>query len=323
VVVRVWPDGRIGLFCGGDPIDHFDSDGRCPENSSSTAGPYVLPYLSNPDWALRYENPANISTVLEQGYPANGNLSPSDVAFNSPAAQQETSLYNETLGLSGRSWYPASTLPGGATTPEGGTFNGTPIYIDLNQAGNVATSDQIVADAQQSGVSSSQIGAYQNNAANEGEVLVGNVPPGAAVTQSAYVANGVAQAGTAIGVALSAGRLIQAGEQSYQTGDPTFIVNQGVRETGGWTGAWAGAQGTATIIAAGGWETGPAYPFLIIGGSVVGGTAGYFGGNALTQPVPYYLQTAQLPYSQQVGGINPTYSPFLQSIGNTPLQPQH
>jgi hypothetical protein len=28
VVVRVWPDGRIGLFCGGDPINSFDSNGR-------------------------------------------------------------------------------------------------------------------------------------------------------------------------------------------------------------------------------------------------------------------------------------------------------
>jgi hypothetical protein len=28
VVVRVWPDGRIGIFCGGDPINSFDSDGR-------------------------------------------------------------------------------------------------------------------------------------------------------------------------------------------------------------------------------------------------------------------------------------------------------
>ena len=31
VVVRVWPDGRIGLFCGGDPVNGFDSDGRCLE----------------------------------------------------------------------------------------------------------------------------------------------------------------------------------------------------------------------------------------------------------------------------------------------------
>jgi len=38
VVVRVWPDGRIGLFCGGDPIDHFDSDGRCIESGASAVG---------------------------------------------------------------------------------------------------------------------------------------------------------------------------------------------------------------------------------------------------------------------------------------------
>jgi RHS repeat-associated protein len=317
-------DPNYYSFCGGDPINGFDSDGRCSldENSSQGGGPYLLPYLSNPDWALRYESPGNVSTVFQQGYPANGNLSPSHVAFNSSAAQDEASLYDETLGLSGRSWYPASTLSGGATTPHG-SFNGTPLYIDLNQAGNVATSDQIIADAQQSGVSSSQIGAYQNNAPNEGEVLVGNVPPGAVVSQSAYVANGVAQAGTAIGVALSAGRLIQAGEQSYQTGDPTYIVNQGVRETGGWAGAYAGAQSTAAIIAAGGWETGPAYPFLIIGGSIVGGTAGYFGGNALTQPLPPGFQPVQLPYSQQVGGVSPTVFPYQQSLYNMANQPHH
>jgi hypothetical protein len=38
VVVRVWPDGRIGIFCGGDPIDHFDSDGRCIESGASAVG---------------------------------------------------------------------------------------------------------------------------------------------------------------------------------------------------------------------------------------------------------------------------------------------
>ena len=39
-------------------------------------------------------------------------------------------------------------MPGGAYTPEG-PFNGTPMYIDLNQAGQVATHDQIIADAVQ------------------------------------------------------------------------------------------------------------------------------------------------------------------------------
>ena len=37
VVVRVWPDGRIGLFCGGDPINGFDSDGRCIEGAATAA----------------------------------------------------------------------------------------------------------------------------------------------------------------------------------------------------------------------------------------------------------------------------------------------
>ena len=54
---------------------------------------------------------------------------------------------------------------------------------------------------------------------------------------------------------------------------------------------------TATVIAAGGWETGPAYPFLIIGGSIVGGTVGYMGGNAITHIQPptdtTYLNTIQ------------------------------
>lgn len=30
--------------------------------------PYVLPYLMNPDFALRYEYPGNVSAALQQGY---------------------------------------------------------------------------------------------------------------------------------------------------------------------------------------------------------------------------------------------------------------
>jgi len=289
-------------FCGGDPVNTFDPDGRISKELYGQ-GPFVLPYLSDSDFVLRYENPANVSSVFQQGYPANGNLSPSDVAFNTWSAEQEIILNNETLGLSGRSWYPASTLPGGATTLDG-PFDGIPLYIDLNQAGKVATSDQIVASAQQSGISASRIQTYQNNNPNEGEVLVGDVPPGAVLSQSAYVANGLAQAGTALGVALTAGRMIQAGEQSYQTGDSSYVVNQGVREAGGWAGAWAGAQATGGVIAAGGWETGPAYPFLIIGGSIAGGIAGYNGANLLTQSAgPVFNPTSDPRFG--MGGYAP------------------
>ena len=31
VVVRVWPDGRIGIFCGDDPVNYFDPSGLCLE----------------------------------------------------------------------------------------------------------------------------------------------------------------------------------------------------------------------------------------------------------------------------------------------------
>jgi hypothetical protein len=106
--------------------------------------------------------------------------------------------------------------------------------------------------------------------------------------------------------------MYQAGQQSYQSGDPTYVVNQGIRETGGWVGAYAGAKGTAALIAAGGWETGPAYPFLIIGGSVVGGIGGYFAGNALTQPAG----PAWNPYSDPrfgMGGYAPQPPTLLQN----------
>jgi hypothetical protein len=34
-ILCVSPDGRIGIFCGGDPIDHFDSDGRCIDGAAN------------------------------------------------------------------------------------------------------------------------------------------------------------------------------------------------------------------------------------------------------------------------------------------------
>src|SRR5439155_10572230 len=50
---------------------------------------FVLPYLMNPDFAIRYEYPSVVDSVLRRGFPANGNLSPWDVAFNTGPAQQE------------------------------------------------------------------------------------------------------------------------------------------------------------------------------------------------------------------------------------------
>ena len=64
-------------------MNYFDPDGRLGSpNSPSTMGPYVLPYLMNPDFALRYEYPGNVSAALQQGYPGRGGLSLSEVVFN-------------------------------------------------------------------------------------------------------------------------------------------------------------------------------------------------------------------------------------------------
>lgn len=52
------------------------------------------------------------------------------------------------------------------------------MYIDLNQAGQVATHDQIIADAVQRGVSPERIADYQRTyGGSEGELLVRDVLP--------------------------------------------------------------------------------------------------------------------------------------------------
>jgi hypothetical protein len=259
-------------YCNGDPVNGLDPNGRCSNNSPSLA---PIPAILNPDWITRFEYPNAVQSALSNGLPQVGNLSPAQVAFDEQPNWGEKTIYAQSDGESGRSWYPASDLITGATQPPDGTpFKGTLLYIDLNQAGKVADLSDIVANAQQIGIPQSRIGAYTLNQPFEAERLVADVASTGIMTSSGYVANSLGQAGLAIGIPLTLGRMINASELSYQTGDPSYVANQGVHEASVWGGAWVGARGGAALAAEFGIETGPAYPWVVLGGSIVGGFGG-------------------------------------------------
>jgi hypothetical protein len=61
VVVYVTADGRIGIFCGGDPINGFDPTGRCFEKTVSAVGSYLY---SGGSYGQEYRDASSILNYI-------------------------------------------------------------------------------------------------------------------------------------------------------------------------------------------------------------------------------------------------------------------
>jgi len=255
---------------GGDPINGFDSDGRCSnpnQQNASYQDTYSFSAWANewnlPDYVVRKEDPMLVDQVLTSGYP------------EPPGG----SLVDTVLNGSHDAGYPASTTPGGAPN-----INGDPLWIDVNQVqdngGTIVQNPEIVDAMRQAGVSESQIGIYQANQAAEGEVVIQGAIPSTAINTAPMMY--ITRAGQGLGIvgaAASGWNLGQSINRSVDQGTPAPFVAQTVREVGGWGGAWAGFQAGAGIGAAAGIETGPGALLTGLGGGVIGGIAGYTGAN--------------------------------------------
>ena len=82
-----------------------------------------------------------------------------------------------------------------------------------------------------------------------------------------------------VGVIIDTAQLAAAGVTSYQQGSAKPVAAQAVRAGTGWALAWAGAKAGMALGAVAGVETGPGMVLTAIGGGLIGGVAGYFGGD--------------------------------------------
>ncbi|MBK6687094.1 MAG: peptidoglycan-binding protein [Deltaproteobacteria bacterium] len=89
--------------------------------------------------------------------------------------------------------------------------------------------------------------------------------------------------GMAYGAAQDAKALGEAAGADSIRGDGknTELIKEGSKVAGHWAGAAVGAKGAAAVVAPFALATGPAAPFVIGAAGVVGGVAGYFGGDWL------------------------------------------
>lgn len=80
-----------------------------------------------------------------------------------------------------------------------------------------------------------------------------------------------------VGVAVDTVQMGQAAVQSYQQGSIKPVAAQAVRTAGSWATAWAGAKAGFFAGGLAGVQTGPGMVLTVIGGGLIGGTAGYLG----------------------------------------------
>jgi hypothetical protein len=272
-------------YAGGDPVNFCDPDGRLqtPEGIGTV--------LKLPDRnAVGYgtvlkPDPADIRTIQAvalqpfgqrfvtrlvragtQGTILSGGL-PRMPGADAPG----WSSY--ALNEGARTFWPASTAPGGAPDPTGPRakpYNGYPILIDPSKA-DVRTNEQITTDME-GRQSSRRIQTYSEGQVHtgEGEVAVVEASPRSMSTLPGQVLHNTGKALMIVGAAQTAYNLEHATEISIATGDYNILANQTIREATGWAFAAAGTEIGATVGALGG----PFAPVTVPAGGLIGGGIG-------------------------------------------------
>ncbi|WP_232520178.1 hypothetical protein [Ralstonia solanacearum] len=167
-------------------------------------------------------------------------------------------------------------------------FSGSRFWIDVDKAraagatfhdtGEIlADLDRIAAKAR-GGNAAANIERIKRLVQADREVLVQGAVPANAVKGAASMAltRGL-QGVQVVGFAMTAVDLSRATQKSIVRDSAKPIVAESVRQAGGWATAWAGMKLGAAGGAVLGFETGPGAVVTGAIGTVVGGTAGYFG----------------------------------------------
>jgi hypothetical protein len=281
-------------YCGNDPINGIDPDGRFGKNQTASDDYYHMQIGGNRwsfgEFLVRKEFSYLTEIYLSSGYP------------KPPGG----SLVETVLNGSHEYGYPASTTLEGAPN-----INGDPLWIEVAkveaEGGSIARNAEIVSAMRANGISEGRIAIYQaNQVRGEGEaVIAGRIPAEAINTRSMMVINRLGQTAGVIGVGVSAWNLAQAADQSFKSDSGRPFGAQAVREAGGWGGARVGAKGGALIGTGLLSETGPGALIGTLVGGVAGGFGGYLGANVVANQIEkngfstggIYTMPANYPFS--------------------------
>ncbi len=192
------------------------------------------------------------------------------------------SIGEHALGENSSRFMSGSTLPKGAPN-----IKGTPYYIDVAKAeaagARIHTTTDIVADLERLAAERPhlrfRVDLLKNAVTNvESEVLVEGAVPASAVKSplSMKMTRGL-RGVQFVGVVLSVTDLARASRQSIQQHSAVPLAAESIRQTGSWSGAFAGARIGGMAGAALGIESGPGAILTGAVGAMIFGAAGYFG----------------------------------------------
>ena len=208
---------------------------------------------------------------------------PERFGFQATGPDAVLSIGRHAMGVKPSPFVSASSLPFGARR-----FTGESFWIDVEKARQAGASlhetDEIVADLNRiaskmkTEADKQKIETLKKLVSADREVLIkGPVPATAVKGPVAMGATRVLQGVQVVGFTLSAVELGSAAKRSVDQKSLRPIGAETLRQAGGWAGAWAGVKLGAAAGAMVGIETGPGAVVTAGVGSIIGGTAGYFG----------------------------------------------
>lgn len=208
---------------------------------------------------------------------------PERFGFQATGPDAVLSIGRHAMSMKPSPFISSSSLPFGARR-----FTGEPFWIDVAKARMAGASlhetDEIVADLSRIGskmkteADKQKIESLKKLVSDDREVLIKGPVPATAVKGSAAMgATRLLQGVQVVGFTLSAVELGGAASRSVDEKSVRPIGAETLRQAGGWAGAWAGVKLGAAAGAMMGIETGPGVAVTIGVGSIIGGSAGYFG----------------------------------------------
>ncbi len=168
-------------------------------------------------------------------------------------------------------------------------FSGRSFWIDIGKVqasgGGIVNAEDIARDLDRIAAKTKDperlgnIERIRNLSRNvDREILIeGEIPAAAVKGAGAMVATRAFQFVEGVGIVLTIYDLGKATERSVQTHSIKPIAAEGIRQTGGWAGALAGAELGGMAGAAVGIETGPGAAITGAAGALIFGAAGFFG----------------------------------------------
>ena len=192
------------------------------------------------------------------------------------------SIGQHALGENASRYISASKLAKGAPN-----IQGTPYYIDIAKAkasgARIHTTENILSDLNRLASEDPRLRFRVDLLKKaitevEGEVLIeGKVPASAVKSPLSMNLTRSLRGVQFVGIALTVVDLTRASRESIRQRSAIPIAAEGIRQTGSWSGALAGARIGGMAGAALSIETGPGAILAGAAGALIFGTAGYFG----------------------------------------------